>query len=448
MSRKVCRNGPGDCPGGPAAVPADTRREKVMKKTRTVAAAAILAAALCLSGCGGSNNMSSSGSYYEPAMNSAAKEAGYAAAESAAGSYDYDAMEMEEARESSEDASYTADSGTGSSALRAQDGQKIVYTASLSIQSLEYDQSAASIRRKIREAGGFSEAESEYDKDYNWYRYNASSSNTRSLSITARIPSDKFEAFLNSLDGDGKIMSKSVNAQNISQVYANKETYKKALEKEQERLLAMMDKAETIEDMIAVESRLSEVERQLNSYKTDLSQMDKDVEFSTVYIDLQEVKRYTETVEKTTFREKLGFAFEDAISSFRDFCEGVILFVVRNFPFLIIFAIIAALIIRWLAKRRAQKIALLTNPEYAKVMTAKVQAKADADARKFAAKEERRRSRGGLFGKKKADTGAGPEAPIAETPVAETPVTETPVAETPVAETPVRPEDRTDAPKE
>ena len=399
-----------------------------MRKTRTMAAIAILAAALCLSGCGGSNNMSSSGSYYEPAMNSEAKEAGYAAAESAAGAYEYDSAEMEEAMESSEDAAFTQDSGADNSALRPQDGQKIVYTASLSMQSLEYDQSAASIRRKIREAGGFSEAESEYDKDYNWYRYNASSSNTRSLSITARIPSDKFEAFLNSLSGDGKIMSKSVNAQNISQVYANKETYKKALEKEQERLLAMMDKAETIEDMITVETRLSEVERQLNSYKTDLSQMDKDVEFSTVYIDLQEVKRYTETVEKTTFREKLGFAFEDAISSFRDFCEGVILFVVRNFPFLILFAVVVALIVRWLAKRRAQKIALLTNPEYAKVMTAKVQAKADADARKFAAKEERRRSRGGLFGKKKADAGAGPEAQAAETPV--------------------RSEDRTDAPKE
>ena len=376
-----------------------------MRKTRTMVAIAILAAALCLSGCGGSNNMSSSGSYYEPAMNSEAKEAGYAAAESAAGAYEYDSAEMEEAMESSEDAAFTQDSGADNSALRPQDGQKIVYTASLSMQSLEYDQSAASIRRKIREAGGFSEAESEYDKDYNWYRYNASSSNTRSLSITARIPSDKFEAFLNSLSGDGKIMSKSVNAQNISQVYANKETYKKALEKEQERLLAMMDKAETIEDMITVETRLSEVERQLNSYKTDLSQMDKDVEFSTVYIDLQEVKRYTETVEKTTFREKLGFAFEDAISSFRDFCEGVILFVVRNFPFLILFAVVVALIVRWLAKRRAQKIALLTNPEYAKVMTAKVQAKADADARKFAAKEERRRSRGGLFGKKRSDAG-------------------------------------------
>jgi hypothetical protein len=40
-------------------------------------------------------------------------------------------------------------------------------------------------------------------------------------------------------------------------------------------------------------------------------------------------------------------------------------------------------------------------------MTAKVQAKAEADARKFAAKEERRKKRGGLFRKKK-DSGAAP----------------------------------------
>ena len=361
-------------------------------KKRYTAVAAILAAALFLVSCGGSSLSSSNSS-----ASYAAKETEYAAAEAAAG--DYEAMDMDEAG----GAVYSKDSGSEESetALRPQDGQKIVYTANLSIQTLEYDKSAASIRKKIKEAGGFSEAESEYDRDYNWYNYNSSSSHTRSLSITARIPSDKFEAFLNSLSGDGKIMSKSVNAENISQVYANKETYKKALEKEQERLLAMMDKAETIEEMITVETRLSEVERQLNVYKTDLSQMDKDVEFSTVYIDLQEVKRYTETVETTTFREKLAFAFEDAIHSFKGFCEDVVLFVVRYFPYLIIIAILIALFIRWLRKRRAQKIALLTNPEYAKIMTAKVQAKAEADARKQAAKEAKRAR--GVFGKKSSE---------------------------------------------
>ena len=358
-----------------------------MKKFK-LAAAAVLAASLCLTACGGSSGTNSA-SYKE--------EAG------AAGDYAYESYAAEEAAQAADGEEYTADGGSGGStesALRAQDGQKIVYTGNLSIQTLEYEKSAASIRKKIKDAGGFSEAESERDNDYYWYSHSSGSGNTRYLSITARIPSEKFEDFINSLSGDGKVMNRSVNAENISQVYANKETYKKSLEKEQERLLEMMDKAQTIEEMITVESRLSEVERQLNVYKTDLAQMDKDVEFSTVYIELTEVKRYTEEVSSTTFGEELKYAFEDAISSFKNFCEGIILFVVRNFPYLIILAVIIVLIVRAIGRSRAKRIAMMSDPEYAKIVNAKARAKAEADARKREEKEAKRKGRKGLFGRK------------------------------------------------
>ena len=354
-----------------------------MKKFK-LAAAAVLAASLCLTACGGSSGTNSA-SYKE--------EAG------AAGDYAYESYAAEEAAQAADGEEYTADSGSGGStesALRAQDGQKIVYTGNLSIQTLEYEKSAASIRKKIKDAGGFSEAESERDNDYYWYSHSSGSGNTRYLSITARIPSEKFEDFINSLSGDGKVMSRSVNAENISQVYANKETYKKSLEKEQERLLEMMDKAQTIEEMITVESRLSEVERQLNVYKTDLAQMDKDVEFSTVYIELKEVKRYTEEVSSTTFGEELKYAFEDAISSFKNFCEGIIL--------------------------------MMSDPEYAKIVNAKARAKAEADARKRAEKEAKRKGRKGLFGKKD-QAAAEPKSEKAGTVAAD--VTEAEPTETP-----------------
>ena len=366
-------------------------------KKRKLAAITILAAALCLSGCGGSS--SSNGAYYKEQAAGSSYEESYAredammaaeaeSADAAAGDYAGD---------------YTADGGETDSALRAQDGQKIVYTGNLRIQPLEYDKSAASIRQKIKEAGGFSESESERDNNYYWYSYNGGNGSTRYLDITARIPSEKFESFINSLSGDGKIMSRSVNAENISQVYANKETYKKSLEIEQERLLEMMDKAQTIEEMITVESRLSEVERQLNVYKTDLAQMDKDVEYSTIYISLEEVKRYSEETHTLTFAEELKYAFDDAISSFRNFCEDVVLFVVRNFPFLIIFVIILVLIIRAIGRSRAKRIAMMSDPEYAKIVNAKARAKAEADARKRAEKDAKRAGRGGLFGKKKQE---------------------------------------------
>lgn len=376
-----------------------------MKKFK-LAAVAVLAASLCLTACGGSSGTNSA-SYKQ--------EAG-----AAAGDYAYESYAAEEAAEMADGEEYAGDTGSGGSkesALREQDGQKIVYTGNLSIQTLEYDKSAASIRKKIKDAGGFSEAESERDNDYYWYSRSSGSGNTRYLSITARIPSEKFEDFINSLTGDGKVMSRSVNAENISQVYANKETYKKSLEKEQERLLEMMDKAQTIEEMITVESRLSEVERQLNVYKTDLAQMDKDVEFSTVYIELQEVKRYTEEVSSTTFGEELKYAFEDAINSFKNFCEGIILFVVRNFPYLIILAVIIVLIVRAIGRSRAKRIAMMSDPEYAKIVNAKARAKAEADARKRAEKEAKRKGRRGLFGKKKDQTAENTEvSPQTESP--------------------------------
>ena len=357
---------------------------------------AIVSIALCLSGCG--NSAGSSVSYSEETYDQVGNS--YAAKEAAYDSYAEEAAVDAGGYMMEGDA---ADTDNEESALRAQDGQKIVYTGSLSIQTLEYDKSAASIRRKIREAGGFSEAESENDNDYNWYRRSTGPSSTRNLNITARIPSEKFESFRDSLQGDGKVMNRSMNAENISQVYANKETYKKALEKEQERLLAMMDKAVTIEDMIAVESRLSEVERQLNTYKTDLSAMDKDVQYSTIYISLEEVKRYSDETPTVTFPEKVKYAFEDAINSFTEFCEGIVLFIIRSFPFLILLAIVIALVIRLIRKRQEKRIAMMSDPEYAKMVSEKAKAKAKADAAKRDAREAKRQSRGGLFGKKKND---------------------------------------------
>ena len=363
-------------------------------KKRKLTVIAVLATALCLSGCGASSSGSvpASGSYKE---------------ETTSGSYSNYASEEAVAETDAENADYAAeagkagepgDAGTSESALRQQDGQKIVYTGRMQMQTLEYEKSAAAIRAKIKAAGGFSESESESDNIYDWYR-NSGSGSRRYLSITARIPSEKIEEFMDSLGGDGKVMSRSVSAENISQVYANKETYKKALEKEQERLLAMMDKAETIDEMILVEQRLSEVERQLNAYKTDLSAMDKDVQFSTIYIELEEVKRYTEEVVQTPFGEEIKYAFEDAIESFTNFCKGVILFVVRYFPFLIILAAVVVLIIRASAKDRARRIAMMSDPEYAKMMSAKAREKAEAMARKQAAKDAKR---GKLFVRKQA----------------------------------------------
>ena len=342
-------------------------REVVVKRIHLMAVS-ILTAALVLSGCGAASHNNASESYpasqssgAAPMMSAAKEEAAYDAEE-----YDFGA-EAEPAMDAAADsAEIAAGGGNGDgnegTLQQAQDGQKIVYTGNITIQTLEYDKAKASIHAKIKSAGGFIESENENDNDYNWYNYTSSSSRqTRTLYITARVPSAQFEPFLDSISGDGKVLSRSVNAENISQVYADTKTYKEALEKEEARLLQMMDKAETIEDMIAVESRLSTVERQLNQYKTSLATMDKQVEYSTISISLEEVKRYSQEVQEVTFAEQVSRAFTDAIESFTLFCQGIVLFAVRYFPYLIILLIIIVLIILAARRAKAKRIAMLMH---------------------------------------------------------------------------------------
>ena len=337
--------------------------KKLWIKKRAVAAF-FLSLALLMTACGSSKSNGSAPAASEEMAYESASSADYAPSYSSApkGSANYAAGMDEAKREADVEEAAEAEVGSGSesdSSLRqAQDGEKIVYTANLSMQTLGYEESVRSIKEKIRGAGGF--IESEYESDSNTYWYEEGSRGVRSLDLTVRIPSAKFESFLDSLEGDGKITGKSVNAQNISQVYNDTESTKKALEVERDRLLLMMDKAETIEDMIAVEARLSEVERELNTYRTSLSAMDRDVEYSTVYITLKEVRRYTQEVEEVTFITRLKEAGEDAIDGFIAFVQGLILFVVRYFPFLIILAVIILLVRKLIQrhnKKRAEKLA-------------------------------------------------------------------------------------------
>lgn len=262
------------------------------------------------------------------------------------------------------------EAGTGADGTEDPDGQadpqssnrKIVYTGNISLQTLEYDDATKSIHDKINSYGGFIESENTSNDDPYWYYSDRSGANAkrtrRNLSITARIPADKFEAFMKDLEKDGQVINTSVNAQNISVSYANHDASRKALEIEQERLLKMMEKAETIEDMIAVEERLTQVERELGSEKTVLSDMDRDVNFSTIYINLEEVFEYSESVVETTYGERLKRAFGNAIEGFVEFWQDLLLFVVGSFPFLIMLAILIAVIVKLVRRgrrRRAEK---------------------------------------------------------------------------------------------
>ena len=352
------------------------------RKTWKTAAAWAVALAFVLSACG-------AGSAGNAAKTESVTEEAYAP-QAAGGSYNSNAAESAyedsadladedmpmAAMSASDDEDYTGDEGGESGGAAAKEGtdpssdpaaqtdlqksnRKIIYTGNISLQTLEYDQASNSIHAKITQYGGFIENEDTYNDDPYWYykeRTGSAANRTRrNLNITARIPADQFDAFMKDLEKDGQVVNSSINARNVSVTYATREASKKALEIEQSRLLEMMEKAESVEDMIRVEERLTEVERELNSEKTELSALDRDVNFSTIYISLQEVFEYSEKVVEVTYGERLRKAFGRAVDGFVSFWQELILFIVETFPFLIMLAIVIVLLRRLLRRRREKK---------------------------------------------------------------------------------------------
>lgn len=287
----------------------------------------ILAGLLCfaLVGCGGG-----SGSAYESVSNDS-----YIAGESygVAGG-------MKNASLDSYDTAYETESNQSSPIPEAKkeetksQSEKIVYTSDVTLESLKYDDTLSGIRSLIQKYDGFIQSENEYDNGGLWYSEDYRS--YRTMNLTVRIPTSHFDEFLDGIEENAHATSKSKNADNITREYNDMSAQIKALEVQEDRLLDMMEKANTIEDMINVENRLTEVQSKLNRFKTQLSIMDSDVDYSTINVTLREVRRYTDT--KRPYLERLRDAFGEGFDGFKTFLGNIILFLAESWIFLLFFA--------------------------------------------------------------------------------------------------------------
>ena len=315
------------------------------KRFMCMALAGILTGGILLSACGSSYSSSDAA----PAAGATAEEAivyddgGFSLNETLM----EEAVESEEMKTSQTEADIAEEPAEAPEPAGADSKvkeQKLIYTCDMSLQTLNYTESVAYIREKTAKYGGLVEYEAETDNDYNWYNGGGKRSGTRIMSFRLRIPTENYQSFLKDMEGTGKILSRSSNVQNITKQYNDKTVEIKALQTQEARLLEMMDSAETIEDMIIIEERLTEVQTQLNKYRSQLEQMDTDVAYSTVNLTVEEVIQYTpvQGPEKTeTFFDRLKNTVKWTWEFFLELLEGVLFFLIRMIPVLIVAAILA-----------------------------------------------------------------------------------------------------------
>ena len=162
----------------------------------------------------------------------------------------------------------------------AEISEKKIRTVNMSLECKSMESAAKELKDKVKAQGGYIESE-DYSAISQW-------NDTKRMSFTIRIPKENVDSFLDFLNGEGRILSKSENLQDVRLQYRDAKNHIKALETEQERILALMEKAETVDQLIALENRLTEIRYQLDSYNSEILDYDNKVDFSTIYLELQE----------------------------------------------------------------------------------------------------------------------------------------------------------------
>lgn len=215
-----------------------------------------------------------------------------------------------------------------------QENRKLIKTVDMTVETKEFDRTLAALEGKIAELGGYIENLETYNgSSYSSYR------STRNANMTIRIPKQKLDVFLETVEGVSNVVRRSESVEDVTLTYVDLESHKKVLLAEQERLLELIKKAEAIEDIITIENRLSTVRYQIESMEAQLRTYDNKVDYSTVHLTVNEVKELTPVVEKNAL-ERIADGFVDSL---KDIGEGItefsIWFVV-NIPYFVLWIII------------------------------------------------------------------------------------------------------------
>lgn len=244
-----------------------------------------------------------------------------------------------------------AEAAEGSGAVTLDPGatsesaRKIIYTASLELEATDFDAARTALMNAVDAQGGYLQHSSQNG---------SAEDQNRSLNCTVRVPAEHYRAFLEAAAQAGSQRYVSEDANDITAGYVDVEARLAALENQRDRLNALAEKAETTADLLEIESQLSDVQYEIESYTRQLRAMDDQVSYSTVDISLYEVAALT-PVTPVTFGEKVGRAFGDGWEVFVDFIQGTVLAIVYAWPLVVLAVVVIAVLLATRPARRARR---------------------------------------------------------------------------------------------
>jgi len=242
-----------------------------MKKKRAWIALIICAVMLSTLGCASAKTSGTSASYdYDVAYtDSVAME------ESA-----YDGYAM------NDDASTVTTSETDTTG--DFDVRKIVYNADMTITADDPEKTLNDLIAKTQELGGYlSDSYTTTDDDGAYLS-----------TATLKVPADQLDALVNAAEAAGEVEDYRLSSDDISLSYYDMQARLENAEAEEEQLLEVLARCETVEEILAVRESLTSVRADIESYKAQMNLWDNLVAYATLYVTINRTPKTVVEGEK------------------------------------------------------------------------------------------------------------------------------------------------------
>lgn len=236
--------------------------------------------------------------------------------------------------------------------------KKIIRTIDIVAESKEFDNALVYLKTQVNNNSGI--IDNSYVDSGNMasdvsYRKNAH--------FSVRIPAEKANIFLKNVKSELNVTFEQESIRDVTDAYDDTESRKETLLIEEEKLNELLKKAKNIDDIIRIEEKLSEVRRDLQNIDGRLKRYDKQIDYTTINVTINEVTNLTDFVPKEDIsRENLIKQLNKNLEATKRFVVNVCVFLFVHIPaiclilIVIIVFLLIVLIVRAATKPRDKKV--------------------------------------------------------------------------------------------
>lgn len=229
-------------------------------------------------------------------------------------------------------------------------GRKLIRTINIEAETKNLDALLADLDAQLAALGGYVQNKQ--------VRGNAQSTGSRYASLTLRIPAEKLDQFVNHVTDATNILSSGETTEDVTLKFIATESRIAALEAEEARVMELIAKAENLNELLTLESKLSNIRQELEEVKSQLKLYENLIDYGTVYLSIREAKEYTVVEEEEpTVWERISTGFVGSLKGVGNIITELFVFFVVASPYLAIPAVIVVIVLVCLhiGKKKARK---------------------------------------------------------------------------------------------